>query len=453
MKRNSNILQFATNLIPARHERYRAMCALAAVGQLGGPEMCELNEHIAACAACRVFLEETAQASVQVLPVLAEERLSHASAMPPAGIRARFLSRLADEAERTERPDHHASEPCLVVAKEVPETAVVSEDRRPNPTVTRWSEARPYWRAVAGIAAAGVLAATGFYFGKRSMKANAHVAQIETHGNLPSASTAIAETSDRLQALAQEKDAVLRQLAETKVKLSASETQQNELTAKLDEANRRLGELAAEEHAKVTAAGERDQQGQNELAFLRNEVDSLRKQSDAATAKLASEQKDTEYLRSKLELTEANLQQEMALKDAKSQMGDLVAARNLHIVDVYDSDPSGKRQRAFGRVFYTEGKSLVFYAYDLEDAKQAKANVVFHVWGGKAGVKEVTHSLGILHKDSDGDARWKMTFDDTNVLAEINTVFVTAESAGKTLDSPKGKKVLYAFFGNAPNHP
>jgi hypothetical protein len=46
-----------------------------------------------------------------------------------------------------------------------------------------------------------------------------------------------------------------------------------------------------------------------------------------------------------------------------------------------------------------------------------------------------------------------MTFDDTNVLAEINTVFVTAESAGKTLDSPKGKKVLYAFFGNAPNHP
>ena len=86
-------------------------------------------------------------------------------------------------------------------------------------------------------------------------------------------------------------------------------------------------------------------------------------------------------------------------------MGELVAARNLHIVDVYDADPSGKRQRAFGRVFYTEGRSLVFYAYDLEDQRQLKASVVFHMWGGKAGVKEVTHSLGILHKEDDGQAR------------------------------------------------
>ena len=46
-----------------------------------------------------------------------------------------------------------------------------------------------------------------------------------------------------------------------------------------------------------------------------------------------------------------------------------------------------------------------------------------------------------------------MRFDDPNVLAQINTVFVTAESAGKRLDSPRGKKVLYAYFGSAPNHP
>jgi hypothetical protein len=134
-------------------------------------------------------------------------------------------------------------------------------------------------------------------------------------------------------------------------------------------------------------------------------------------------------------------------------MGELVAARNLHIVDVYDAEPDGKRQRAFGRVFYTEGKSLVFYAYDLEGAGQMKANVVFHVWGGKAGVKEVTHSLGILRKDDAGQARWAMTFDDPNVLSQINSVFVTAEASNKHYDSPRGKKVLYAYFGSAPNHP
>jgi hypothetical protein len=95
----------------------------------------------------------------------------------------------------------------------------------------------------------------------------------------------------------------------------------------------------------------------------------------------------------------------------------------------------------------------VFYAYDLEDPGRLKANVVFHVWGGKAGVKEVTHSLGILRKDDVGQSRWAMTFDDPRVLAQINSVFVTAESANKHHDEPHGKKVLYAYFGSQPNHP
>ena len=79
--------------------------------------------------------------------------------------------------------------------------------------------------------------------------------------------------------------------------------------------------------------------------------------------------------------------------------------------------------------------------------------MVFHVWGGQAGVKVVTHSLGILHKDDDGQNRWAMTFDDPNVLAHINSVFVTAESASKQSDAPHGKKILYAYFGSPANHP
>jgi hypothetical protein len=81
------------------------------------------------------------------------------------------------------------------------------------------------------------------------------------------------------------------------------------------------------------------------------------------------------------------------------------------------------------------------------------ANVVFDVWGGQAGVKEVTHSLGILHKDNEGQSRWAMTFDDSKVLSQINSVFVTAEAANKHYDTPHGKKVLYTYFGGQPNHP
>src|SRR6202022_1746060 len=103
---------------------------------------------------------------------------------------------------------------------------------------------------------------------------------------------------------------------------------------------------------------------------------------------------------------------ERDLESAKNQLGDLAGARNLHIVDVYDADAKGKRQPAFGRVFYVEGKSLVFCAYDLDRSRRLNANVVFHVWGGKAGSKETTHNLGILNNDSTVQDRWVMTFDD-----------------------------------------
>jgi hypothetical protein len=81
------------------------------------------------------------------------------------------------------------------------------------------------------------------------------------------------------------------------------------------------------------------------------------------------------------------------------------------------------------------------------------ANVVFHVWGGQAGVKEVTHNLGILHKDNEGQARWAMTFDDSKVLSQIDSVFVTTELANNHYDTPHDKKVLHAYFGGQPNHP
>jgi hypothetical protein len=100
MKTTRTLLETVAKFLPVSHERYREMCSLAAVGQLGGPQMSELNEHIAGCESCRKFLESVAQASVQVLPVLAEDRISAADIVPPAGMRSRFLARLSEESRR-----------------------------------------------------------------------------------------------------------------------------------------------------------------------------------------------------------------------------------------------------------------------------------------------------------------------------------------------------------------
>ena len=144
-------------------------------------------------------------------------------------------------------------------------------------------------------------------------------------------------------------------------------------------------------------------------------------------------------------------QQEFAPK--AGDVRELVVARNLHIIDVHDRDGDGKSQRAFGRIFYTEGKSLIFYAYDLADPRKVDAKVSFHVWGERLGSEKPIQNLGIFQNDDVGDGRWVLTFDDPHVLAQINSVFVTVESSRKMIKEPGGRKILFAFLGDKPNHP
>ena len=102
MRRDSKFLEFAGKLWPIRHRRFEEMCSLAITGQLGGAQMCELDEHIAACESCREFLGAIAQVSVQAMPLLAEKHGAGPTFVPPQGIRERFLARLASEPSDTE---------------------------------------------------------------------------------------------------------------------------------------------------------------------------------------------------------------------------------------------------------------------------------------------------------------------------------------------------------------
>jgi hypothetical protein len=456
------------------------MCSLAAVGQLGGPQMSELNEHIASCDSCREFLESVAQASVQVLPVLAEGRISGADIVPPAGMRSRFLARLAQErlegsGDRLQvvgkSGGNYREQESLDEAEELVFQRLdprktgdgmkvtgyrgheigrgqgigVRDERKKKPG------ARQTIWAPAVVAVAAVIAVAGFYLGRKIPSPKA--TQTALSAPAPAAIVEDAKVPDNSVAvLERDKNNLETQLSELRTKLTDAKADQDSLRSELSAANERLASFQRAQTAAQESSRE-VQDSKTQVALLESETGRLRQRLADSETRLAVQRRTTEEVSEKLQITEANLQQELSFKDAKSQMGELVAARNLHIVDVYDADPNGKRQRAFGRVFYTEGKSLVFYAYDLDDTHQLKANVVFHVWGGKAGVKEVTHSLGILRKDDAGQARWALTFDDPKVLAQINSVFVTAESASKHYDEPHGKKVLFAYFGSASNHP
>jgi hypothetical protein len=130
-----------------------------------------------------------------------------------------------------------------------------------------------------------------------------------------------------------------------------------------------------------------------------------------------------------------------------------MGARNLHIVDVVDTDAHGKTRPAFGRVFFTEGKSLVFYAFDLNEAKIEKANYQYRIWAKQEGGDKQIRNLGIFYSDDKAQRRWAFKCNDPIILSEIDSVFVTLEPAGSDPFRPKGPNLMYAYLRASPNHP
>jgi hypothetical protein len=118
-------------------------------------------------------------------------------------------------------------------------------------------------------------------------------------------------------------------------------------------------------------------------------------------------------------------------------------------------DSSSRTRKPFGRVFYTQGKSLIFYAFDLDHQPDVKNSGAFQAWGQKEtpqGEKAQPVNLGILYMDNEKNRRWALRCDDPRQLAEIDAVFVTVEPHGGS-EKPTGKPFLYAMLRKEANHP
>jgi len=431
------------------------MCALAATAQLGGKEMSELNAHISTCDSCREFLWSVGQVTVQVMPLLAENGAPAADIVPPDGMRDRFLSRITSEELANEINGGPHLHPFLL--KKLPSSTFGreqgGEQARHVEPVLSGPNSRLFGllsRSAAVMTLYAIVGTAAFYAGV--WKGKHAPQQVQAPSTEASGRNSVVGNSDRLSQLEGQKSQLESTLAKLKQELSASQSEKQSLSDQLTTAKDKLADLTIQAKSASERSSAEIQDAQNKVSTLQSRVETLSERYAESEVKLGVQKQMSEDLAAKLDTTEEELRRQNDLRSAKLELGDLVAARNLHIVDVYDGDSNGKRQRSFGRVFYIEGKSLVFYAYDLDAPGQFKANMIFHVWGEKAGVKEVAHSLGILHKD-DGQSRWAMTFDDPRVLVKINSVFVTTEVASKQYNEPHGKKVLYAYWGNQPNHP
>lgn len=391
---------------------------MAASGQASQDELEDLRSHLETCPSCRSAAYDFNQISAQALSSLAAKRLH---CQIPSGMTQRFVARARSEGIELSRNNPQQITPPRRFARFM----------------------------LAGAAAALILVVATLIFSKQkaSLKAT----------NPPLSVPEVISTPPTEDQNPRVEDTHLRQeLSSTRAQLnSVSSTIQSQRT-ELEAAKQRTADLDSRlkesEQRSALSASERSER-EARIAELEGELEKARSEKNASDTAVTLEEAEVRELQKQLSDDAVALRQQQELAERGGDVRDLVVARNLHIIDVHDRDGNGKSQRAFGRIFYTEGKSLIFYAYDLADPRKLDARVSFYVWGERLGAEKPIRSLGIFHDDDAKDGRWVLTFDDPQVLAQINSVFVTVESSKKAIKEPGGKRVLFAFLGDKPNHP
>jgi anti-sigma-K factor RskA len=216
--------------------------------------------------------------------------------------------------------------------------------------------------------------------------------------------------------------------------------------------------LQSDEAAKQQVAQERgtlSQQldvAQASLQRTQAELDSLRHERTEDQSKADSLEAQIRDLHGQLRDRELELGKQQELLAHDRDIRDLMGARDLYIAEVYDVARDGQTQKPYGRVFYTRGKSLVFYAYDLDQQAGYKSASTFQAWGSRGLDKQQATSLGVFYQDNAAKKRWVVKFDDPKKLEQINAVFVTVEPNGGS-HKPSGKPLLFAYLKVEPNHP
>jgi hypothetical protein len=423
----------------SKHDEFDELCALAATGQLSPEEERTLSEHLAGCESCRAACEDFS-AVLRELPA------------PKRGMLDRDILRQIDENEFRER----------FLARGRAEGRRFSEEAERTPSDSLWVLRRVLSarQAIAiGVMASIVVCAVA-YRGLRHSRDNAAKVSAETIENPVAVSKTAGSRTNSLPLGDSEMELANKALEKTVFELKAQnallagrlETSEKELATSQTEKRDFQQTMTRVNDMNRQLAAQMEQNSQL-LAETKGELDKARSDRTAMATEVSAERGEVNRLSEQVRLQTASLDQDRDLLVAGRDITNLMGARNLHIIDVHDANGSGKDQRSFGRVFYTEGKSLIFYAFDLDEKKVANAKYTFEAWGERLGQPASVKSLGVLYVDDKDQKRWVLKVDDPRQLAAIDSVFVTLEPHDGAGEQPRGHKILYAFLSGQANHP
>jgi Anti-sigma-K factor rskA len=439
------------------HERFEELCALSALGQISAEEFGELQAHLQGCSACRLRQADFAEILHEHLPLLAPADASIPGfrnvAFHDASYKQRFIQRAQKEG--------------LVFSAEV------TRAKKPRQVeASRWQYLGWLWPPKR-LAFSAALVGVGFWLGslgtREVLKVNIPPAtelagvldensrlrqQIERMGKQPPMPPPEKAAAQPQPAASAAISKIERQLAEARhdyaSALARSQVLDEQLQEAADEIANLRGEATKLKSEPASSAKLRETEAALQLAG--GELQKLQRERSVYASTFADQQTQIRELMEKLGRQTENIEQERELTAASRDIRQLMGARNLHIIDVEDVEESRGPRQPVGRVFYTEGKSLIFYAFDLEKRRKSLEKYSFQAWGQREAKGGPVQSLGVFVNDDQGKSPWVLKYDDPKVLAQIDSVFVTIEPKGGS-SRPQGRQLMYAYLRANPNHP
>jgi len=429
------------------HDEFLELCAVSTSGHLSEAEHRRLREHLANCPSCREALQQFEAVVDQAVPAMGgnepSECIEYGLSWSQEQAEKVFLDRLARE------EDGQASK------RENP-NAISAGPHRSLPFAREST-----WRDVWVLGAAGILlfVTLSFYTYRVGVSRGTDTAKFASSQprTQPQPSRVEARLRDAFherqiaRVQVEQGDQTIadlgRQLAQQSVEINQMKAAQARLENDL-----RVGD-ATRQVLIQQRTGLTQKLAASQISFqaLQEKLDSLAQQSSQDAVRAQAAEATVPELTQLLHDREVALDQKDELLAHDRDIRELMGARDLYVAEVYNVVRNGT-QKPYGRVFYTKGKSLIFYAYDLDQENGVKNATTFQAWGRRGPDRGQALNLGVFYEDSVSKKRWIVKCDDPQTLAQIDGVFVTVEPNGGSA-KPTGKSLLFAYLRVDPNHP
>src|ERR1700722_804109 len=338
------------------HQKFRELAALAQRGALTDSERLALDRHLAVCLACQEAHAEFALISAEGMPLLAS------------------AYSLGDASEDwDEQPGRNRLLARIKAADEFGSSgakAQVLPMRRPffsTPFFSTKGLVAARWPTAVAAIVLVTVGIGGYHLGGR-------VRPVQEPA-LP-AFAALAPDFASGKKTADDVIALNAQLSRVGLQVSAGQQEISRLREALRGAENHAAALSNAKLERDAELRQGSEQG-DKLASQLHEAEQSYQLVQAELTSLRAEHEralvHTTSLETKVdELSASSHDQERRLRDDEQYLSsdrdirELMGARRLYIADVFDVDSGSRTRKPFGRVFYSENKSLIFYAFDLD---------------------------------------------------------------------------------------